>query len=160
MEPGVIRRKDRRISPEESREILERGEYGVMATVGSDGRPYAVPLSYVVMNDKLYFHCAHSGHKSDNLDHNPQVSFAVVGRSDAIYNGDYTVYYESAVVFGRAAKVLDDDEKFEAIYALTKKYMPNDLAGVEEYIKKHLKPTAVYAVTLDLVTGKANKEKC
>lgn len=159
MEPGSVRRKDRQIDPEESRALLDNGIYGVLATVGADGQPYAVPLSYVVFKDQIYFHCAHSGHKINNLANEPRVSFVVVGRAEAVYNGHYTTYYDSAMVFGRAREITDEDEKYAAIYALTKKYTPNAMNPADEYIKKHMKPMAIYAVTMDIVTGKANKEK-
>ena len=31
---------------EEIKMILQKGEYGILSTVGQDGKPYAVPLSY------------------------------------------------------------------------------------------------------------------
>ena len=154
-----IRRKDRRISLEESREILNKGIYGVLATVGADGQPYAVPLSYVVRNDQIYFHCANTGRKIENLAANPQVSFVVVGRAEAVYNGHYTTYYESAMVFGQAREITDENEKYAAVYDLTEKYLPNDMGPAEEYIKKLMKPVAIYAVTMEVITGKANKNK-
>jgi len=159
MEPGKVRRKDREIGLEESRKILDSGTYGVLATVDASGQPYAVPLSYVVLNEKIYFHCARSGHKIDNLAGNPRVSFVVVGRAEAVYNGHYTTYYESAVVFGRTCEVEDADEKYAAIYALTEKYTPDNMDKAEEYIRSHMKPTAIYAIEMEIITGKANREK-
>ena len=159
MEPGTVRRKDRQISPEESREILERGAYGVLGTVDSDGQPYAVPLSYVVIDNEICFHCAHEGHKIENLAANPRVSFVVVGRAEAVYNGHFTTYYESAMVFGRVREITADDQKYAAIYALTEKYTPDHMDQAPDYIRKLMKPMAIYAVSIETLTGKANREK-
>jgi len=40
-----MRRKDRALSEEEAQALLDRTEYGVLSTVGGDGRPYGVPLN-------------------------------------------------------------------------------------------------------------------
>lgn len=48
-----MRRKDRAISDTEARALLEKAEYGFLATTGNDGLPYGVPLSYVLLPDYL-----------------------------------------------------------------------------------------------------------
>lgn len=65
-----VRRRDREIAPQESINILDTAEYGILSTVGNDGQPYGVPLSYVLKGDSIYFHCAISGHKLENIEHN------------------------------------------------------------------------------------------
>ena len=65
-----MRRGKQLLPPEESIQILEQGTSGVLAVAGDAGYPYAVPLSYVYMDGKLYFHCAKSGHKLDAIRRN------------------------------------------------------------------------------------------
>ena len=65
-----IRRKEKKLSDEETIEILKTGEEGVLATTGKDNYPYAVPLNYAYHNNSIYFHCATSGHKIDNINYN------------------------------------------------------------------------------------------
>ena len=60
-----MRRKKQQLSMEESRRILDEGTSGVLALSGDEDYPYAVPISYVYDGDRLYFHCAKSGHKLD-----------------------------------------------------------------------------------------------
>ena len=60
-----IRRSDRAQSESTAVEILKKGSYGVLSTVGADGYPYGVPVNYVYDDVKIYFHCAKSGHKLD-----------------------------------------------------------------------------------------------
>ena len=57
-----MRRKRQQLSREESIAVLERGTAGVLAVAGTEGYPYAVPLSYVYADGKLYFHSARTGH--------------------------------------------------------------------------------------------------
>lgn len=58
-----MRRKKQLLSYQESIEILKNGTAGVLALLGDDDYPYAVPISYVYDNSKIYFHGARSGHK-------------------------------------------------------------------------------------------------
>lgn len=102
-------------------EILESGEYGVLATSGEDGYAYAVPLSYVY-DGAIYFHCALAGHKIDNIEYNDKVSFCVVGRAKTLPE-KLSVDYQSVIVFGRA-KITDGEEKHRALRKLVKKYAP------------------------------------
>lgn len=41
-----IRRSDRAQSESTAVEILKKGSYGVLSTVGADGYPYGVPVNY------------------------------------------------------------------------------------------------------------------
>ena len=53
-----MRRKKQLLSAEESLSILNRMTSGVLAITGDNDYPYAVPLSYVYYDNKLYFHAA------------------------------------------------------------------------------------------------------
>lgn len=62
-----MRRKKQKLSEKECIAILEKGTAGVLALLGDDDYPYAVPISYVYSNSKLFFHGAKSGHKIDAI---------------------------------------------------------------------------------------------
>ena len=51
-----MRRKRQQLDEAACRAVLERGTSGVLAVSGDDGYPYAVPLSYVYTEGKLFFH--------------------------------------------------------------------------------------------------------
>ena len=155
MAEWTMRRKDRAMTDEAARELLDKGEYGFLATVGADGLPYGVPLSYVLVGDKLYVHSAGEGRKIANLAHCPQVSFTVVGRTQPVYTKNFTTWYESVMAFGTVDAVTDEDEKFQALYALAAKYLPGYLDRAEEDIRHSLARTAVYRMTVESLTGKA-----
>ena len=159
MKEYPMRRKDRALTDAEARALLEKGEYGFLATVGDDGLPYGVPLSYVLMDGKLYFHSAMQGRKIDNLAHCPQVSFTVVGQTRPVYTKNFTTWYESVMAFGPVAAVTDEDEKFRALYALAGKYLPEHMDKAEGDIRHSLARTAVYAMTIDILPGKAKRPR-
>jgi len=73
-----MRRNKQLLSADDRAAVLDRCTNGVLACVGDDDYPYAVPLSYVYFNDKIYFHSAKDGHKIDAIIKNPKVSFAVI----------------------------------------------------------------------------------
>ena len=57
-----MRRAKQRLPLDESLAILEKGSSGVLALWDGE-EPYAVPLSYVYHEGKLYFHCARAGRR-------------------------------------------------------------------------------------------------
>lgn len=73
-----MRRKRQLLSTKESVAILERMTNGTLALHGDDGYPYAVPVSYVYADGKIYFHSAMKGHKVDAISRNDKISFCVV----------------------------------------------------------------------------------
>lgn len=73
-----MRRKRQALSASEVAEILYRGTSGVLALLGDEEYPYAVPLSYVYDEGKLYFHSATSGHKIDAVGRSAKASFCVI----------------------------------------------------------------------------------
>lgn len=155
----AMRRKDRQLSEQEAREILKNGEYGILSTVDDEGVPYGTPLSYAAEGDCIWFHCARQGHKLDNLRANPNACFTVVGMSRPVYAGDYTTYFSSAVAFGQAARVEEDDQKIRALRLICEKYLPDHMDKFEEAIAKSLKVTDVWEIRISHITGKAKAPK-
>ena len=110
-----MRRGKQLLPPEESIQILEQGTSGVLAVAGDAGYPYAVPLSYVYTDGKLYFHCAKSGHKLDAIRRNSKTSFCVIGQ-DAVVPLEYTTYFRSVIAFGQILpKSLLDRPKYGCV---------------------------------------------
>lgn len=156
----TMRRKDRALERAEAEALLAGAEYGVLAVDEGSGRPYAVPLSFVVGNNgALYFHSAGEGRKLDALAKNPRVCFTVVGKTLPIYTKNFTTYFESAMVFGCTFPVEDPDEKFEALMRLAEKYLPEHMDKAEPDIRHSFSRTAVFKLVPELITGKAKREK-
>lgn len=52
-------RRFKQLLPQETAiEILNRNTSGTLALIGDNDYPYAVPISYVYIDGKLYFHSA------------------------------------------------------------------------------------------------------
>jgi len=153
--PRPVRRKDREIAVDEARGLLATCAYGVLASVGEDGRPYAIPLHYVLAGDCLYFHCARAGQKLDNIRANPAVSFCVVGET-TVLPGKFATEYESAVAFGTATEI-GAGEKQEALVRIIEKYSPDCIAEGMKYLAGKFEQTVVVRIDIDHLTGKARR---
>ncbi len=155
-----MKRKDREISKADCEAVLRDAEYLVMATVDKENIPYAVPLSFVYFEGKIYFHSGmRKGHKACNLACNSLCSLAVVGKTLPVYTRNFTTYYESVIIFGRGKEVLDPQRKKSVLFALAEKYLPEYMENAEKDISASLDRTAVFEVSLDKITGKAKKPK-
>lgn len=122
-----MRRKWQLLSVENCAAVLERGTSGVLALLGDDGYPYAVPLSYVYDGGKLYFHSAKGGHKLDAIRRCNKASFCVIDQ-DMVVPQEYTTYFRSVIAFGRVRILNNDEEKRSAVEILARKYAPEDCA--------------------------------
>ncbi len=147
-----MRRVDRQMSEAEAKELLERGELGILATVDSTGQPYGVPLNYVYFNDAVYFHCALIGKKLNDIAANPQVCFTVVGNTQVLPD-KFATNYESVMVFGAAA-VVDESEKNAMFEALIQKYSAAFIEAGHAYIEKFRAATQVVKISVTHITGK------
>lgn len=119
-----MRRKRQQMPESEAIAILERGSHGVLAVLGDGGYPYAVPISYVYEDGKIYMHCAKSGHKLDAVRACEKASFCVVDQ-DEVVQAEFTSHYRSAIAFGRIREITDDAEKRRMVSLLARKYCPD-----------------------------------
>ena len=94
-----MRRKTQQLPRDEAEEILRAGSSGVLALAGNEGYPYALPISYVYHEGRLYFHCAPTGHKLDAVARCPKASFCVIAQ-DEVVPELYTTRYRSVIAFG------------------------------------------------------------
>lgn len=150
-----MRRKDRELENDEIIEILKNNSYGVLSTISQNGYPYAVPVSYVYLNNSIYFHSALEGHKLDNILTNNKVSFCVVGGT-CIIPEKFSTKYESVIVFGTAAEVFED-EKNAALLEIINKYSPAYINEGKKYIKISGNATKVIKISIEHFSGKARK---
>lgn len=154
----ALRRQDRQLTQAEAYALLERCEYGVLSTVGEDGWPYGVPMSYALVGDVIYLHCArNAGHKCANLAACPRASFTVVGDT-RVLPAKFSTAYESAVAFGT---VVPAEDRKKGLLALVDKYSPDFRSQGERYAEQSLTAgeVEVYAFHIQHLTGKARKRK-
>ncbi len=158
MEFRKMRRGRQELSLEETEEILNRQTAGVLALPGDGGYPYAVPISYIYADGKLYFHCAKSGHKLDAIRRDPKASFCVIDQ-DQIVPEKFTTLYRSVIVFGQIRMIEDEKQKRSAIEKLGRKYgegMPEERLMAE--IDGTWKALEMLEMEIDHITGKQSIE--
>ena len=149
-----MRRKNQLLPQEENVRILERGTSGVLALYGEDGYPYAVPLSYFLDGEKLYFHCAKTGHKLDAIRHCEKASFCVIDQ-DKVVPEEYTTYFRSVIAFGTIRILETEQEILAALQKLAEKYRPDGTAQDHaREIDGSLSRVCVLEFSIEQMTGK------
>ena len=148
-----MRRSRQALSPEECEQVLKRATSGVLAVHGDGGYPYAVPLSYVYADSRLYFHCAASGHKLDAIASDDRVSFCVIDQ-DEIHPEKYPTFFRSVILFGRARILEDPQEKRAALELLAARYSPDYEEGRKKEIDQLFRQVRMVEVIPEHITGK------
>ena len=151
-----MRRKRQLLSAKESEEILRRMTNGTLALHGDGGYPYAVPVSYVYSNGRIYFHTATQGHKVDALMRNDKVSFCVVEQDD-VKPAEFTTDFRSVIAFGKARILTDETEKRAAFQLLADKYS-SGMPGLEAEIAKGFRHLLMVEIDIEHLTGKESIE--
>ena len=150
-----LRRKDRGLAESEAKELLELGEYGILSTCDPDGQPYGIPLSYCVIDNAIYFHCAMEGHKLENITSNSRVSFCVVGVTEVLPD-QFATRYESVVITGRVSEAFGDEMQ-SGLERLLVKYSAGFFAEGLNYIKDNQARTRVFKISIDSICGKGRR---
>ena len=155
-----MRRKKQALSQQEIAQILQQETSGVLALIGDEVYPYAVPISYVYDGEKLYFHSAKSGRKLDAIQQNAKASFCVVAKDTVVPEED-TTYFQSVIVFGQIRLIQDERAKRAAIEKLAGKYAPEATTmELEQEINREWNPLCLLEMTIDHVTEKEAIELC
>ncbi|MDO5531755.1 pyridoxamine 5'-phosphate oxidase family protein [Sutterella sp.] len=152
-----LRRKARELTLEQAREVIEFTEHAVLSTCDSEGNPYGVPISPVLVGNVLYFHATAQpgGRKADNMLMNPRVSVCFIGKATTLPEW-YSVDFASAVVTGRASPVTDKDEQIRAWTAILKRHAPKNSAERNSVQGRVRGPLAmIWKIEIERITGKA-----
>ena len=152
-----MRRICQQLSDVEAVGILERATSGTLALLGDNGYPYAVPISYVYDDGKLYFHSALSGHKVDAIRHCDKASFCAIAQDDVVPE-KYTTEYRSVIAFGRIHIIEDEEEKLAAARMLGNRYNPHQDEVLRQEIKKGFAHMLVIRMDIEHLTGKEGIE--
>jgi len=148
-----MRRSKQVLTREEMDEVLKRGTSGVLAVDGDDDYPYAVPISYAYEGKKIIFHSARNGHKIDAIKRNPKVSFCVIDQ-DLVVPEEFTTYFRSVIVFGKAHIIEDLELKRTALDILTERYYPGHLEERNKEIEKSFDNLVMVEIDIENISGK------
>lgn len=160
MKQYEMRRIDRQLTFEQCIDVLEAGQYCVVATKDEDGFPYGVPLSYALIDDKLCFHTTNTyGHKLDDFALSDQVSATIVTDVHAFFDKDnFTTTYASVIVRGHLRKVTDDVTKRKILVALCMKYSPEHKADIGKAMAASFDVTETWILDPEEMTGKRREQ--
>lgn len=149
-----MHKAERQLSPEETLAILKKGDHGTLSVNGDDGYPYATPINYIVVDDKVYLHSAPYGYKVACLQKDAKCCFSAIVSAEIIPS-KITATFESVVITGKIAFVEDLAEKRAALEAfVTQKHPGYEEIGFQ-MIDKQIHKTAVLRVDAEEMTGKA-----
>lgn len=149
----TMRRTFQSLDENECTRILEKSTSGTLACLGDDGYPYAVPLSHVLIDGKLYFHGAAIGHRIDAVSSYPKASYCVI-EQDKVISEALTTHYRSVIVFGQARLLNDVTQKRIALFKLGQKFAPDMTDKTIEEIDRFIDSVSVMELTIELMTGK------
>lgn len=153
-----MRRRDRELSIERAKEILNEVTFATIMTADQEGQPYGVPINPVVDGDSVYFHCATVGRKLDNIKANPKVSLSGVLWEEVTKAG-YSVFYESVYMEGTAFFVEEEAEKIRILQLLCKRYISDDVEAHIAYMQPHLAHTTLCGIKITNISAKGNIPK-
>jgi nitroimidazol reductase NimA-like FMN-containing flavoprotein (pyridoxamine 5'-phosphate oxidase superfamily) len=143
---------------------MDQAQVGYLSFQLENGFPRVVPLDFVVLDDKIYFHGAQHGEKHKIFAADPKVSFCAVVPFSIIpsywQSQDYACrvshFYRSALAYGRGSLVDDVAEKAEALQSLMKKYQPEGgfrrIDPANPHYRKPLEEVAIYRIDVERVT--------
>lgn len=156
---GIIRRIDKRMTPEQADAMLEEAFCGRIGTVGPDGYPYVVPNLFVWLDRQICLHMArYLGHFLINVRHCDRVCFEVDEPGEVYPYGpfecDTSVSYRSVIVFGRIREIADVDQVARFYRAFMTKCAPADSWNRDIGPLPRADRTIVYAIVPETITGK------
>jgi uncharacterized protein len=134
---------------------LKKAANGVLAVLGDDEYPYAVPLSFAYDDGKIYFHGTSAvSHKIESIKRHPKVSFCVITQ-DNILPEKFNTLYRSVIVFGKARVLTEPKEIEKGIMTIVKKYAGEHMESGKKYMNAETGNFCVVEITVEHMTGKA-----
>ncbi len=148
-----MRRKRQQLTDADSIAVLQKATSGTLALLGDNDYPYAVPISYVYDNGKLYFHSAMAGHKVDAIRRCNKASFCVIEQDD-VRPEKYTTYFRSVIAFGRIEIVEDEAEKRTIMHMMGNRFNPNHDDALQKELESGLAHMLAIRMDIEHLTGK------
>ena len=157
MEFRPLRRLKQVASAQECEAVLASAQRGILAVHGENGYPYGVPINFLYLDGRIYFHCAKTGHKLDAIRADEKVCFTVL--SEPVRNpGEWWNCFTSVICFGRISEVTDEREIDRLLRLIGDKYFPEGY-DLEGDMAKNARNALILGITIDHMSGKHVREK-
>jgi len=144
------------------RDFLRRGQIAHIASRWDD-QPFVTPSTYFFdeAGHRLIFHSNLAGRVRSNLERHPEVCAEVSELGKRLPSNvalEFSLQFRSAVVFGKARLIEDEDEKRQVLHKLIAKYFGGMELGTDyrPATEKELKRTSVYEIQIESWSGKEN----
>ena len=157
MEFRPLRRFKQAATPIECEAVLSAAQCGILAVHGENGYPYGLPVNYLYLDGKIYFHCAKAGHKLDAIRSDDKVCFTVLSEPEKIA-GEWWNCFTSVICFGRISEVSEEPEKDRLLRLIGAKYFPEGY-DIEGDMSKNARNALVLEIRIDHMSGKHVREK-
>lgn len=152
-----MRRADRQLKDEETTQLFQNAEYGVLSIIDENNMPYGVPMSFAMCDNALYFHCSVAGGKKiSSIEYHKNASFTVIGNTK-ILPSQFATLYMSGIAYGTIDIVKDETEKRKGIEAILHKYSPDFIENGTKYINTAFNKIYVLKFEITKLTGKSRK---
>jgi nitroimidazol reductase NimA-like FMN-containing flavoprotein (pyridoxamine 5'-phosphate oxidase superfamily) len=141
----------------EAIEYLAGKTEGRLATADLTGQPYITPLNYVYYAGKVYFHCAITGRKLENIAVNNKVCFEVSHTGKNVFAPKTcacATRYVSVLVFGTARRIDDLEEKTLILNILSEKFAAG--RQYQPVMPAMSEACSVVEIVIDKISGKSN----
>lgn len=147
-----MRKASREMDSQWALDIMRKAPYITVSFTRMDGIAYGLPLSLANKDDNVwYFHCAPEGDKLDAISVHPEVCLSAVTKCQPTVgpkDGAFTLQYRSAIAFGEAEIVTDNEEKVFALRLISQRFLPKHMDAFEAAVERSLHRTVVVKITL------------
>jgi nitroimidazol reductase NimA-like FMN-containing flavoprotein (pyridoxamine 5'-phosphate oxidase superfamily) len=122
-----------------------------------DGQPYVIPTLHARVGDNVYVHGSAASRMLRHLATDVRVCLTVtlfdgLVLARSVFN--HSVNYRSVVLLGTARLLEDDDEKLDALRALTEQLAPGRWEEARQPTPKELKATWILALPIEEASAK------
>ena len=124
-----------------------------------DRQPFVIPINHARMGDSLVFHGAPASRLVKHIQAGAEVCVAITlldGLRLARSVVHHSLNYRSAVIFGRGSLVEDEQERLEALKALTEHIVPGRWDDARGPTRQEMQATAVVSLSIESASAKVS----
>ncbi len=148
-----MRRGEKEIKEKEAMESIIRRSLICRLGLADGDQPYVVPLCFGHEDNTIYFHGALQGRKIDIIRKNTNVCCEFEAEAEVMPAEEgcqWSVKYQSVIVFGKATVVESIEEKIRALAVILRQYSNEEFQFPRDTVER----IAVIKVDIESMTGK------
>ena len=145
--PTKNRKNKQLISLNQCYKIMDKIHYGVLSFT-HEGLPYSVALNHIIVDNRIFFHCAKIGYKLNSIE---QRATYLIVEDLGINLKAGTHNHNSVAVFGTVHEVTEFETKKAALLEIV-----SHLAPEHPYNDKMVDTTNIIELEIDYINGKTH----